>query len=238
MKKTVVDLEKLLRDFGILEQRITELKGKNTTLEIRLDETSRILKFSHSKEKQLIEEREGMLSAISCLQNNLQQQYDARVENEKLKNTILDLKNQNEAQVKESSTCIQRLDAEMRAQQEKHQRELNDLARETQRNLESKDVEMKEALERKESALEEIRRKINDQEKEKQSEILRLQMEFSAKLARAQSMSVKTQQKPQGSGFLPQNIFKRILYDTSVAFRSCRPCRRRRTEKLRLCVRE
>ncbi|XP_026868220.1 coiled-coil domain-containing protein 152 [Electrophorus electricus] len=152
-----------------------------------------------------------MLGTISSLQNNLQQHTDTRVENEKLKNIILDLKKQNEAQVKESCTCIQRLEAEMKALQEQHQRELDGFTKETHRKLESKAVEMKEALERKESTLEEIRRKIKDQEKEKQSEIIKLQMEFSARLARAQSMSVKTQQQPQGSGLLAQNIFKRKL---------------------------
>ncbi|KAL6469910.1 hypothetical protein MHYP_G00210290 [Metynnis hypsauchen] len=211
MKKTAVNLNKLIQDFCLLEQKITELKGKNNILEIKLDESNRLLKFSQNKEKHLTEERDGMLGTIKGLQNNLQQQCDLRVENEKLKSAVLDLKKQNEAQVEERKCCIQRLEKEMRALGEQHQREMDDCAKEMQRKLESKDFELKEALDRKESTLEEMRQKMKQQEKEKQSEIIKLQMEFSAKLARAQSVSVMTQQQPQASGLLPQKIFKRKL---------------------------
>ncbi|XP_016361738.1 uncharacterized protein LOC107703573 isoform X1 [Sinocyclocheilus anshuiensis] len=57
MKKlTVVDLTTLVKDFLQLEHKITEMKGENNTLEIELDETSRLLKIAQNKEKQLIEE--------------------------------------------------------------------------------------------------------------------------------------------------------------------------------------
>ncbi len=36
-------------------KKITEMKGENNTLEIQLDETSRLLKIAQNKEKQLIE---------------------------------------------------------------------------------------------------------------------------------------------------------------------------------------
>ncbi|KAB5549027.1 hypothetical protein PHYPO_G00062510 [Pangasianodon hypophthalmus] len=211
MKKTVVDLDKLLQDFSLLEQKITELRGKNNILEIKLDEASRLLKLSQSKEKHLIEEKDGLLGSIKCLQHNLEQQCNLRGENEKLKNVILELKKQNEEQVEERKACVQRLQCEMRALQEQHQREMEDCAADTKRKLESKDVEIKEALDREERAKEAMRRKMKDQEKEKQSEVLKLQMEFSAKLARAQSMSVKRQLQPQASGIIPQHIFKRKL---------------------------
>ncbi|XP_026797200.3 coiled-coil domain-containing protein 152 [Pangasianodon hypophthalmus] len=211
MKKTVVDLDKLLQDFSLLEQKITELRGKNNILEIKLDEASRLLKLSQSKEKHLIEEKDGLLGSIKCLQHNLEQQCNLRGENEKLKNVILELKKQNEEQVEERKACVQRLQCEMKALQEQHQREMEDCAADTKRKLESKDVEIKEALDREERAKEAMRRKMKDQEKEKQSEVLKLQMEFSAKLARAQSMSVKSQLQPQASGIIPQHIFKRKL---------------------------
>ncbi|KAI4879689.1 hypothetical protein NFI96_032015 [Prochilodus magdalenae] len=226
MKKAAVNLNKLLLDFSLLEQltsifcvhkKITELKGENNILEIKLEETNRLLKFSENKETNLTEERDAMLETIKGLQNSLQQQCDLRVENEKLKSAVLDLKKQNEAQVHERKACIQRLETEMRALREQHQMEVDDYAKEIQRKylfllkVESKEVELKEALDRKESDLEEMRQKMKQQEKEKQSEIIKLQMEFSAKLARAQSVSVMTQQQPQASGLLPQSIFKRKL---------------------------
>ncbi len=36
-------------------KKITEMKGENNTLEIQLDETSRLLKIAQNKDKQLIE---------------------------------------------------------------------------------------------------------------------------------------------------------------------------------------
>uniref|UniRef100_A0A3B1IVG3 Coiled-coil domain containing 152 n=1 Tax=Astyanax mexicanus TaxID=7994 RepID=A0A3B1IVG3_ASTMX len=211
MKKTSVNLDKLVQDFSLLEQKITELKGKNNIFEIKLDEINRLLKFSQNKEKHLTEERDGLMESIQSLQQNLQQQCDLRVENDNLKSAVVDMKKQIEAQVQERKACVQRLEAEMKALQEKHQKMMDDCANETQRRLESKDVELKEALERKESALEEMRRNMKVQEKEGKSEIIKLQMEFSAKLAKAQRALATNQQQPQGSGILPQNIFKRKL---------------------------
>ncbi|KAF4077573.1 hypothetical protein AMELA_G00209510 [Ameiurus melas] len=211
MKKTVVNLDKLIQDFSLLEQKITQLRGKNSILEIKLDEANRLLKWSQGKEKHLTEEKDGLLGSIKCLQNNLEQQCNLRGENEKLKNVILELKKKNEDQGAESRACVQRLQCEMRALQEQHQREMEDCAADTKRKLESKDVEMKAALDREERAIEAMRQKMKDEEKEKQSEVIKLQMEFSAKLARAQSMSVKNQLQPQASGIIPQHIFKRKL---------------------------
>ncbi|XP_062867897.1 coiled-coil domain-containing protein 152-like [Trichomycterus rosablanca] len=212
MKKTAaVNLDKLIQGFSQLEQKITELKGKNNMLEIKLDETNRLLKFSQNKEKHLTEEKEGLMATLKNLQQNLQQQCELRVENEKLKNGIFDLRKQNEAQVEETKVSIQKLQNDMRSLQEQHKNDLADCAKETQRKLECKDAEMQASLDRKEDVLEEMRRKIKEQQKEKQSEIIKLQMEFSAKLARAQSMSVMTQQQPRGPGTVPQNLYKRKL---------------------------
>ncbi|XP_050948919.1 coiled-coil domain-containing protein 152-like [Labeo rohita] len=212
MKKlTVVDLTKLVKDFIQLEHKITEMKGENTTLEVQLDETSRLLKISQNKEKQLIEERDGLLETVKGLQNTLQQQCDLRVENEGLKNAALQMKKENEAQLKESNTRLQRMAAEMKALQDQHQRELDDCVKETQRKLDAKDTELTEAHERNECALEEMKRQMREKEKEIQSQIIKLQMEFGAKLARAQSISAKNQPQTQSSAPRPQNIFKRKL---------------------------
>ncbi|KAF5903734.1 coiled-coil domain-containing protein, partial [Clarias magur] len=189
--------------------KITELRGKNNILEIRLDEANRLLKLSQNKEKHLTEEKNGLLGSIKCLQHNLEQQCNLRGENEKLKTVIIQLKKQNEKQVEERKVCVQSLQCEMRALQERHQRELEDCAADTKNKLESKDVEMKAILDKEERVIEAMRQKMKDQEKDKQSEVIKLKMEFSAKLARAQSMTVMSQLQPQASGVIPQHIFKR-----------------------------
>ncbi|XP_016133169.1 coiled-coil domain-containing protein 152 [Sinocyclocheilus grahami] len=212
MKKlTAVDLSKLVKDFIQLEHKITEMKGENNTLEIQLDETSRLLKIAQNKEKQLIEERDGLLETVKGLQQTLHQQCDLRVENERLKNAALQMKKENEDQLKESNTLLQRMAAEMKALQDQHQRELEDCDKEKQRKLDAKDTELKVTRERNECALEELRRQMREKEKEMQSQIIKLQMEFGAKLARAQSMSTKSQPQTQASAPHPQNIFKRKL---------------------------
>ncbi|MGH0183803.1 UNVERIFIED_CONTAM: hypothetical protein FKN15_014722 [Acipenser sinensis] len=51
MKKVkAVNLDKLIEDFSLLEQKITELQGKNNILDIKLDEASRLLKLGQTKE--------------------------------------------------------------------------------------------------------------------------------------------------------------------------------------------
>ncbi|XP_046723567.1 coiled-coil domain-containing protein 152-like [Silurus meridionalis] len=141
----------------------------------------------------------------------MEQQCNLRGENEKLKNVIIELEKQNEGQVEENRTCVQRMQCEMRALQEQHQREMEDFAADTKRKLESKDAEIKEILDREQSAIKAMRQEMKDQEKEKQSEVIKLQMEFGAKLARAQSMLVKSQLQPQASGIISPNIYKRKL---------------------------
>ncbi|XP_056587133.1 coiled-coil domain-containing protein 152-like [Triplophysa dalaica] len=210
-KTTVIDLDTFIKDFMQLENKITEMKGGNTTLEIQLDESRRLLKLAQNKEKQLTEEKDGLLETVKDLQKTVQQQCDLRVENERLKDAALQTKKENEAQLEESKAQLQRLTAETRALKHQHQRELDDFAEETQRKLELKDTEIKWALEKNECALEEMRKQMREKEKEKQSQIIKLQMEFGAKLARAQSISVKSQTHRQASCPLPQNIFKRKL---------------------------
>ncbi|XP_030623890.1 coiled-coil domain-containing protein 152 [Chanos chanos] len=210
MKLSPVNLDKLINDFGKIEQKLTELKGKSNIVEIKLEETNRLLRFSQSKEKCLIEERDRLLDTVSGLQQTLQQQCDLRAENDKLKIALLDMKKQTEGQREESTAEMTRLKEELKTLREHHKRELYDRDVETQRKLAAKDLELKKALDMKASVLEEMRKKISETEREKHSEILKLQMEFGAKLARAQSMKGPTQQS-QGSCPLPQNVFKRKL---------------------------
>ncbi|XDV38650.1 hypothetical protein PO909_008008 [Leuciscus waleckii] len=121
------------------------------------------------------------------------------------------MKKENEAQIEESKTRLQRLAAEIKALQDQHQRELEDREKEAQSKLDAKETDLKVAHERNECALEEMRRQMREKEKEKQSQTIKLQMEFGAKLARAQSMSAKSHPQTQASAPHPQNIFKRKL---------------------------
>ncbi|XP_071769938.2 coiled-coil domain-containing protein 152 [Centroberyx gerrardi] len=225
IKLTCVNLDKLMENFALLEQKITEINGKNSILEIMLEDANRVLKFYLTKEKSLIEERDSMLVTVNRLQQTLQEQCNLRVENEKLKNDVAELKQQNERTAEERGAEVQRLVSEMRAEEERHKRELQtakqqcrseveDSHKETLNQLEAKDAKVKKLLERKDLDLEEMKKRLRDQERERQSELLKIQMEFGAKLTRVQSTaqwSQQQQQQQQGSSFLPQSVFRRKL---------------------------
>uniref|UniRef100_UPI003AAEFCCE coiled-coil domain-containing protein 152 n=1 Tax=Centroberyx gerrardi TaxID=166262 RepID=UPI003AAEFCCE len=226
IKLTCVNLDKLMENFALLEQKITEINGKNSILEIMLEDANRVLKFYLTKEKSLIEERDSMLVTVNRLQQTLQEQCNLRVENEKLKNDVAELKQQNERTAEERGAEVQRLVSEMRAEEERHKRELQtakqqcrseveDSHKETLNQLEAKDAKVKKLLERKDLDLEEMKKRLRDQERERQSELLKIQMEFGAKLTRVQSTAQwsqqQQQQQQQGSSFLPQSVFRRKL---------------------------
>ncbi|XP_070781056.1 coiled-coil domain-containing protein 152 [Enoplosus armatus] len=225
MKLNCVNLDKFMVEFTQLEQKITEVNGKNNVLEIMLEDANRHMKFYLAKEKSLVEERDSLLVAVNRLQQTLQEQCNLRVENERLKNDVADLKQQNERAAEDGETEVQRLVGELRAEGERHKRELEtvrqqcgreveDAHREGFNQLAARDAEVKNLLEKKDLDLEEMRIKLKDQERERQSELLKLQMEFGAKLARVQSAAQWSQQQQQqqhGSNLLPQSVFKRKL---------------------------
>ncbi|XP_049908280.1 coiled-coil domain-containing protein 152-like isoform X2 [Epinephelus moara] len=203
IKLNCVNLDRFMSDFTQLEQKITGLTGKNSMLEIMLEDANRLLKFSQTKEKSLIE-----------------------VENERLKNDMADLKQQNERTAEDGAAELQQLISEMAAERERHKRELETVRQQCRREvedvhrkgfiqLEAKDAEVKNLLEKKDLDLEELKKKLKDQERERQSELLKLQMEFGAKLARVQSTaaqwSQQQQQQQQHGSNLPQSVFKRKL---------------------------
>ncbi|XP_022058791.1 coiled-coil domain-containing protein 152 [Acanthochromis polyacanthus] len=223
IKSNCVNLDKFMEEFSQLEQKITEVNGKSSMLEITLEDANRLTKFNLTKEKSLIEEKNSLLATVNRLQKTLQEQCNLRVENERLKKDITDLKRQNERTVEVGEAEVQQLVSKLRAEEERHQRELEAVRRqcwievdEAQRlsfnQLEAKDAEIKRLLEQKALDLEEMKKKLKDQEKERQSELLKLQMEFGAKLARVQSTTQLNQQQQQhGSSPLPQSVFKRKL---------------------------
>ncbi|XP_068430825.1 coiled-coil domain-containing protein 152 [Clinocottus analis] len=225
MKLNCVDLNGCLEEFTHLEQNITEVNGKNNTLDIMLQDANRLVKFYIAKEKSLVEERDSLLVTVNRLQQTLQEQCNLRIENERLKNEMVDVKQQNERTAKDGVAELQRLVGEMRAEGERHQRaletvrqqcrrEVEDTRREGFHQLEARDAEVKDLLENRDLDVEELKKRLKDQERERQSELLKLQMEFGAKLARVQSTAQWSQQQQQqqhGSNLLPQSVYKRKL---------------------------
>ncbi|XP_070845561.1 coiled-coil domain-containing protein 152 [Chaetodon trifascialis] len=219
-----VNLDTFMDKFIQLEQTITEVNGKNHMLEIMLEDANRLKKFYLTKEKVLIEERDSLLVSVNKLQQTLQEQCNLRVENERLKSDMADLRQQNERTAEDGEAVVQQLVSEMRAKAERHKRELEtvrlqcrreieDTHRQGLSQLEAKDTEVKKLLEEKDLELEEMKKRLKDQERERQSELLKLQMEFGAKLARVQSTAQWSQQQQQqhSSNLIPQSVFKRKL---------------------------
>ncbi|XP_047426164.1 coiled-coil domain-containing protein 152-like [Mugil cephalus] len=223
-KLNCVNLDRFMEEFGHLEQNFIEVNGKNSMLEIMLEDANRLAKFYMTKEHSLSEEKDSLLVTVSRLQQTLQEQCNLRVENERLKSDLVQLKQQNEKTAEVGEAEVQRLISEMRAEEERHKRELEAVRQQSRREvenvhmesfhqLEAKDAEIKKLLEKKDQHLEEMKKRLKDQEREKQNELLKLQMEFGAKLARVQSTAQRSQQQQQqhGSNLLPQSVFKRKL---------------------------
>ncbi|XP_071321982.1 coiled-coil domain-containing protein 152 isoform X2 [Trachinotus anak] len=227
IKLNCVNLDKFMEEFAQLEQKITEVNGRNNLLEIMLEDANRLIKFYLTKEKSLIEERDSLLVTVNRLQQTLQEQCNLRVENERLKNDVVDLERQNQRAAEDGEAEVQRLVSEMKTEEERHKRELEAVRQQCRREveqaqreslsqLEAKDAEVKKLLEEKDVDLEEMKKRLKDQDRERQSELLKVQMEFGAKLARVQSTAQWSQQQQQqqqqhGSNLLPQSVFKRKL---------------------------
>ncbi|KAM9338388.1 coiled-coil domain-containing protein 152 [Symphorus nematophorus] len=226
IKLNCANLDAFMEKFAELEQKITEVNGKNNILEVMLEDANRLMKFYLTKEKSLIEERDSLLVCVNKLQQSLQEQYNLRVENDRLKNDIAHLRRQNEKTAEDGEAEVQRLVSHMRAEGERHKRELETVRQQCRQEVEeahregvdqveTKDAEVKQQLEKKDGDLEEMRKRLKEQERERQSELLKLQMEFGAKLARVQSTAQWSQQQQQqqqhGPNLLLQSVFKRKL---------------------------
>ncbi|XP_073334559.1 coiled-coil domain-containing protein 152 [Pagrus major] len=224
IKPNCVNLDTFMEKFTQLEQKITEVNGRNSMLDVVLEDANRLLKFYVTKEKSVSEEKDSLLVTVNSLQHTLQAQCNLRVENEKLKKDMADLKQQRERAAEDREAEVQQLVSEMRAEGERHKgaletvrqqcrREVEDVQRQAVNQLEAKDAEVKKLLEKKDVDVEEMKRRLKEQERERQSELLKSQMEFGAKLARVQSTAQMSRQQQQqhGSNLLPQSVFKRKL---------------------------
>ncbi|XP_048875986.1 coiled-coil domain-containing protein 152-like isoform X2 [Brienomyrus brachyistius] len=182
-----VNLQRLLDDFTHIEETITEVTKRNSFLEVKLEETSQLIKLSKTKEKYL---KEG--------------------ENESLRNTILLMEREFQARIEEGKACEAKLAKDLRDLEDRHQEGLEEMRREMRHSVEMKGLEMKALAELKDSELEEMRQKIKEQERERQSELLKLQMEFSARMARVQA-SFQGQKQLQVTPPVSRSVFQRKL---------------------------
>ncbi|KAL4609212.1 coiled-coil domain-containing protein 152 [Arapaima gigas] len=205
-----VELDGLLSDFTRIERTVSELMGRNIFLEMKLDETRKLMKLSHSREKHLKEERDQLQDMVQELQSALQQQCDLSEANECLTSALQVTKKEYEARLQESKAREDRLERDLRGLTECHQRELENLRQETQCAMDARTAEVRAVVEMKEEELEELRTKMAEQEKERHSELLKLQMEFSARLARAHA-SQQAMQQPRSSFPTPRDVFHRKL---------------------------
>ncbi|XP_034780623.2 coiled-coil domain-containing protein 152-like isoform X1 [Acipenser ruthenus] len=230
MKKVkAVSLDKLIEDFSLLEQKITELQGNNNILDIKLDEASRLLKLGQTKETCMKEECATLQATIQGLQETIQTQCDLRDENEELKKNTRTYEEKNKIKEQAHTSHVERIMMEMKAMEQDHKTELAEVQSDMRRKSEMKETELKDAIVRKEAEIQAMKKQLKDQEREKQSEIIKLQMEFNAKLARIQSTSVKAQH--QDPSILAQNIFKRKLQFLQEE-------KNRETEALRRTIKE
>ncbi|XP_014857353.1 PREDICTED: coiled-coil domain-containing protein 152 isoform X1 [Poecilia mexicana] len=214
-KLNCVKLEGFMVEFGRLEQNITELNGARNLLEIRLEDSNRLVNFYVNKEQSLRDEKESLLLTVDRLHQTLQEQCDLRVENKKLRMEVEDLKEENERTAEAGRSDVQLLLSQMAAAEDRHQRALEAVKQQSSREVEEAQIQAQRQMEAKDAEvqqqLEEMKTRMKEQERERQSEMLKLQMEFGAKLARVQSSAQRNQQQLHGSNLLPQSVFKRKL---------------------------
>uniref|UniRef100_A0A7N6AGD2 Uncharacterized protein n=1 Tax=Anabas testudineus TaxID=64144 RepID=A0A7N6AGD2_ANATE len=160
LKLNCVNLDKFLEEFAQLEQQMTEVNGKNNALEMMLEDANRLLKLYVTKERSFMEERESLLVTVNSLQQTLQEQCNLRVENERLKSEMANLREQTAQAAEDGEAQVQQLVSDMRAEEERHKRELQTVREQWQTEverahgevitqLEAKDAEVKELLEKK-----------------------------------------------------------------------------------------
>ncbi|XP_072371700.1 coiled-coil domain-containing protein 152-like isoform X1 [Scyliorhinus torazame] len=211
MKKVThaVNLDKLLENFVLLEQKIAETQGKNNLLEIQLEEANRLVKLTQTKENCMKEECGLLHGIIAELQGSIQKQCDVRDENEHFKKCIKDQEENLKVIELENKENVERLLLEMKTMEKEHKVECAKIQQDLCRKFETKQEELDGIIDKKETEIQLLNRQIHSQEREKQSEIIKLQMEFNTKLLKIQSTSKKSPH--QDSSALPQNIFKRKL---------------------------
>ncbi|XP_077398799.1 coiled-coil domain-containing protein 152 [Vanacampus margaritifer] len=220
-----INLDKLIEEFTVLENKITELNGKSVMLETMLEDAKRQVTFYETKEKGDTQERDALLATVNTLQQALGDQCNLRVENESLKSNMEILKQKNQRKAEDGEAEMQQLLCEMKAHKDSHKREVETVMQECRRQVEeahkeafaqlqAKEAEVMKLLEQKDLDMEEMNRKLKEQEKKQQGDLLKLQIEFGEKLGRIQNSAQMSQhqQKQQDSVITAESFFKRKLH--------------------------
>ncbi|XP_051875757.1 coiled-coil domain-containing protein 152-like [Pristis pectinata] len=211
MKKAThaANLDKLVEDFALLEQKICEIQGRNSLLEIQLEEANRLVKLTQTKENCLKEECVVLHRMMEELQGTIQNQYDVRDENENLKRRIRVLEEKLKMVEQEEKRHVERLLLQVKTREQEQEAERAEIQQNLNRQFEIKEAELNRIIDKKETEIQLLNRQICSQEREKQREIIKLQMEFNTKLVKIQSTSLKSPHHDLSG--LPHNIFKRKL---------------------------
>ncbi|XP_072903763.1 coiled-coil domain-containing protein 152 [Hemitrygon akajei] len=203
------NLDKFVEDYGLLEQKIAEIQGRNCLLEIQLEEANRLVKLTQAKENSLKEECVLLHGMMADLQDTIQKKYDVRDENEKLKRRINVLEEKLKMVEQEEKDHVKSLVFQLKMMEQEQQLERAEIQQNLNKRLEVKEAELNSIIDKKEAEIQLLNRQISSQEREKQSEIIKLQMEFNSKLVKIQSTSMKSPH--HDLSVLPHNIFKRKL---------------------------
>ncbi|XP_055488032.1 coiled-coil domain-containing protein 152-like [Leucoraja erinacea] len=211
MKKVThtANLDKLVEDFVLLEQKIAEIQGNNSLLEIQLEEANRLVKLTQTKENCWKEECVLLHGVIDGLQGTIQKQYNVRDENGNLKRRIKEMEENLKLVEQEDKEHVEKLQLQVNTMEQEHQMERAEIHQKLTRQFETKEAELKGIIDKKETEIQLLNRQLCSQEREKQSEIIKLQMEFNSKLVKIQSTSMKSPH--HDLSVLPHNIFKRKL---------------------------
>ncbi|MBN3289385.1 CC152 protein, partial [Polypterus senegalus] len=208
-KANSIHLDKLIEDFNMLEKKALELEGKNNLLDIKLEETSNLLKFGQNKELSLKNECASLQATVKVLQDIIQSQLDFRDENEQLRKQIQNFEMQKRSSEQEYRNKEEQLQINLMVILKDHETKLEEVQNDMKEKYETIMSELKGIIKEKEEKIEQLEKQLKNQERQKQSDIVKLQMEFSAKFARIQSTSVKAHH--QDPPIAQQNIFQRKL---------------------------
>ncbi|XP_061473269.1 coiled-coil domain-containing protein 152 [Rhineura floridana] len=189
-------------------QKILELHGKNNLMNLQLDKTNRLLTISQSNEESVKEEHATLQNVIKGLQQSVENQYNLRDENKRLKNTVHILEEKLKSHEQEHKNMVDHFTREIKSKEEEHKLEQRKLHYDLNKKFETMEKEHKLLIEKKGVEILELTKQLQAQEKEKQNEIIKLQIEFNTKLTRLQTHTPKSYPNPTS---LPQNIYRRKL---------------------------
>ncbi|XP_078531155.1 coiled-coil domain-containing protein 152 isoform X2 [Lissotriton helveticus] len=114
-KSSSINLDRLIEDYSLIEQKIAEINGKHNILEIQLEKSTRLLKLSETKETSIIEDCGKLQKVTKGLQDAITNQCNLRVRRQEEK--------QNDILKKKEMECIE-LTRQLKTQEKEKQNEI------------------------------------------------------------------------------------------------------------------